>query len=52
MNPKPLPGLALILIGNCHAAIFYPKELDGGRQMVIQFANYFVGMNLPPFKEI
>ncbi|HSY10414.1 MAG TPA: hypothetical protein VK840_05815 [Candidatus Dormibacteraeota bacterium] len=38
--------------GNCFAAIVYPKEPDGGRQMVIQFANYFVGKNLPPFKGI
>jgi hypothetical protein len=52
MNFKIILCLALVLSGNCFAAIVYPKEPDGGRQMVIQFANYFVGKNLPPFKGI
>ena len=34
MNPKLLLCLALILGGDCHAAIVYPKAPDGGRQMV------------------
>ena len=34
MNPKLLLGLALVLSGNCHAAIVYPKAPEGGRQIV------------------
>lgn len=57
MNPKLLLCLAFAMSGvwfniNSSAAIIYPKEPDGGRQMVIQFASYFIGKNLPPFKGI
>lgn len=52
MNSKLLLCHALVLSGYCHAAIIYPREPDGGRQMVMQFASEFVGKNLPPFKEI
>ncbi len=52
MKTKLLLCLALVLSDYCRAAIIYPKEPDGGRQMVIQFASYFVGKNLPPFKGI
>ena len=57
VNPKHLLYLALFLSGgwfanNCPAAIIYPKAPEGGREMVIQLANYFVGKNLPLFKGI
>lgn len=34
MKPKIILWLALILSGNCYAAIVYPKAPDGGRQIV------------------
>ncbi len=36
MNPKLLPGLALVLSGslNCPAAILYPEAPDGGQQVI------------------
>ena len=52
MKLKLILCLALVLGANCHAAIVYAKEPDGGRQMVVQFASEFVGKNLPPFKKI
>lgn len=55
MKPGLLLGLVLILSAvsfhlNSHAVVIYPKEPDGGREMVMQFANHFVGKNLPPFE--
>jgi len=38
MKPKLILCLALVLSGNCYAAIVYPKAPDGGRQIVYQFA--------------
>jgi hypothetical protein len=34
VKPRLILSLALVLGGNCHAAIVYPKAPDGGRQMV------------------
>lgn len=39
MKPKIILCLALVLSGNCHAAIVYPKAPDGGRQIVIENAS-------------
>jgi hypothetical protein len=36
MKPKLLLCLALVLSGNSHAAIVYPKAPDGGRQIVFE----------------
>jgi hypothetical protein len=36
MKSNLLLGLALVLSGNCFAAIIYPKAPDGGRQIVIE----------------
>jgi hypothetical protein len=41
MNSKLLPCLALVLggglfVGNCHAAIVYPKAPEGGRKLVYE----------------
>jgi hypothetical protein len=36
MKPKLILCLALVLSGNCYAAIIYPKAPDGGRQIVIE----------------
>ena len=36
MKPKIILGLALVLSGNSHAAIVYPKAPDGGRQIVFE----------------
>jgi hypothetical protein len=49
--------LTLVLCGafaihNGVAAIIYPQEPAGGRQMVMQFASGFVAANLPPFRGI
>ena len=41
MKPKIILGLALVLSGNCHAAIVYPKAPDGGRQIVYENAVRF-----------
>ena len=39
MKPKLLLCLALVLSGNCFAAIIYPKAPDGGQQLVTANAN-------------
>jgi hypothetical protein len=39
MKPKLILCLALVLSGNCHAAIVYPKAPDGGRKIVIKNAS-------------
>ena len=38
MKPKLILCIALVLSGNCHAAIIHPKAPDGGRQMVFDYA--------------
>ena len=38
MKPKLLLCLALVLSGNCYAAIVYPKGPDGGKQIVYKYA--------------
>jgi hypothetical protein len=57
MKAKLIICLALVLGGvrfdiRAGAAIVYPKEPEGGRQIVMKFASHFVGKNLPPFKGI
>jgi hypothetical protein len=57
MNPKLILCLALVLSGvwfdiNSSAAIIYPKEPDGGRQMVIQYISQFDPKDDPAFKEM
>ena len=57
MNSKLLVNLAVLFFGGlmgtvANAAIIYPREPEGGRQMVMRFAAEFVGRNLPPFKRI
>jgi hypothetical protein len=37
MKSKLLLGLALVLSGQCFAAIIYPQAPDGGREMVIKY---------------
>jgi hypothetical protein len=37
MKSKLLLCLALVLSGNCHAAIIYPKAPDGGKQIVEKY---------------
>jgi len=37
MKPKLLLGLALVLGGQCFAAIIYPTAPDGGREMVVKY---------------
>jgi hypothetical protein len=39
MKSKLLLCLALVLSGNCYAAIVYPKAPDGGRQIVYEHLN-------------
>jgi hypothetical protein len=46
MKPKLLLCLALVLSGNCHAAIVYPKAPDGGRQIVIENVGEFLPAGL------
>jgi hypothetical protein len=41
MKPKLILCLALVLSGNCFAAIIYPKAPDGGRQIVYKYADEF-----------
>jgi hypothetical protein len=50
MKSKIILYLALVLSGNCHAAIIYPKAPDGGQRLVYEFTSFFVKKNLPPFK--
>jgi hypothetical protein len=57
MKPKLILCLALVLSGvwfdiNSSAAIIYPKEPDGGRQMVIQYISQFGPKDDPAFKEM
>ncbi|MEY2465758.1 MAG: hypothetical protein QOD03_279 [Verrucomicrobiota bacterium] len=54
MKPKLLLCFALVLSGNCYAAIVYPKAPDGGRQMAVENAgrilrgdsNFFGGLRI------
>jgi len=39
MKPKLILCLTLVLSGHCHAAIVYPKEPDGGQEIVIKNAS-------------
>jgi hypothetical protein len=50
MKPKLILWLALVLSGNCYAAIVYPKAPDGGRQMVYKMASETIHSNPSFFK--
>jgi len=39
MKPKLLLCLALVLSGNCHAAIVYPKAPGGGQKIIVKSAS-------------
>jgi hypothetical protein len=52
MKPKLILCLALVLSGNCDAAIIYPKAPDGGRQMVYEFASEILRTDPHFFKDL